>query len=631
MNKHPLNPEAPKMMKRTLLCVLACISSAGAQTLEEHVKTALAATEERRASVMKRQMDRPYPNDGLWRGENFALGCYYNNQKCAEADAAMIGLRDTVAREMPGNLHWHAFILRRIYSLYSSKSNTPRMGQKAEKAIVEIMEMYLNSHYLQPDTVTYDKVNTAGSENHHMQHMVSLWDAAHLLAKLPEYNDKRFATMSLPELTARLDGFMKLFLRERCTKGLLVEIASPTYCKYTLSALYNLYDFSEDAELKELADMFCNVYFADWGVEQFDGVRGGSKHRAYPGKASYVLDTSDGWPAFGVGSMSMHPGYSCALNTAWRPDPLVAELVLMSPKERGSYESISRRCGHMGAGKARPDFAGKHLLRYTYHTPGFIMGMSMVPPLTNKNPKNWAEISSQNRRNMLLFNGRTKSRIFTERARPKRGSVYNAEWGVQSKGVMILQVLDKKYTHSVRGQSIFFSHTLKPIRKDSWLFVEAPDAYCAIRILKGGYTVNKELDGHKREQGSYYVLDEIYSPIIFEVSEKGNYPSFEGFQAEITSNTLRRSANSLTYASKAYNNELTLYTDYSKKPEVNGTTVDFNPEYGYRSPYLNGTFGESIVTISNGDKELVYDFEMDKAKAAIAEIPKQLALAEETE
>tara|TARA_B110000008_G_scaffold266050_1_gene291822 strand:+ start:711 stop:2183 length:1473 start_codon:yes stop_codon:yes gene_type:complete len=489
-----------------------------------------------------------------------------------------------------------------------------------------MMEMFLSSHYLKPDTITYDKVNTAASENYHMQHMVSLWDAAHLLAKLPEYQDKKVATMSLPELTARLDGFMKQFLRERCTKGLLVEIASPTYYKYTLSALYNLYDFSEDAGLRELADMFFNVYFADWAIEQFDGVRGGSKHRAYGGGSSFILFKDLGWPGFGLGSLSNHPGYSCALNTAWRPNPLVAELVLMPAEERGSYEYISRRCGHMGAGKVRPDFAGKNLLRYTYHTPGFIMGMSMVPPLTNNNPKNWAEISSQNRRNMLLFNGIKKSKIFTQQANSK---AYNAEWGVQNKGVMILQVLDKKCTSGVSNQSIFFSHTLKPFKKDSWLFVEAADAYCAINILKGDYTVNKHMY-RDREVGSYYVLDEIYSPIIFEVSEKANYPSFEDFQAEIASNTLRQSANSLTYASKAYQNELTLYTDYSKNPEVNGTTVDFNPEYGYQSPYLNGTFGESIVMISNGDKELVYDFEMDKAKAAIAEIPKQLALAKKT-
>ncbi len=76
-----------------------------------------------------------------------------------------------------------------------------------------------------------------------------------------------------------MNCYFKFYFREKATKGLLTEIASPTYVKYSLNTLYNIYDFAEDEELKDLADKFLNLYFADWAVEQFNGFRGGQGTR----------------------------------------------------------------------------------------------------------------------------------------------------------------------------------------------------------------------------------------------------------------------------------------------------------------------------------------------------------------
>tara|TARA_B110000008_G_scaffold266050_1_gene291821 strand:+ start:274 stop:708 length:435 start_codon:yes stop_codon:yes gene_type:complete len=125
-----------KQMKRiTLILALVCASASGAQTLEENVKTALAGTEERRARVMKLQMNRTFPPESVyfWHYENFALGCYYNNKRCAEADQGMIKLRNKAAEGIPKDFHWNVFILRRIYSLYSAHSENPRMGPAAKR------------------------------------------------------------------------------------------------------------------------------------------------------------------------------------------------------------------------------------------------------------------------------------------------------------------------------------------------------------------------------------------------------------------------------------------------------------------------------------------------------------------
>ena len=263
---------------------------------------------------------------------------------------------------------------------------------------------------------------------------------------------------------------------------------------------------------------------------------------------------------------------------------------------------------------------GGNLLRYTYHTPQFIMGMSMVPAIDGSR---WAGISSQNRRNYITFaNGDKVATIHTQRFSPSRGSVYNAEWGVQNKGVMILQVLADKYTKSVRGQLVFFDKSLNPVEKNGWVFVEAPEAYCAVKVMNGetvlrAATIADFREGKGQFGSMYLELKDKFSPIVFEVSAKDKYGSFGEFQKDIMSNKLAMKGNALTYASKAYKNELRLYTDYSKLPEVNGATVELTPEFVYKSPHLNADFGKGVIKISNGDKSKELDFEIEKSKAVL--------------
>jgi hypothetical protein len=469
---------------------------------------------------------------------------------------------------------------------------------------------YISANMADPEFVWTYK----GSENHHLQGYVSAWSAAHILSRSPKYSSMTVAGLSMSELATNLDGYFKLYFKEKATKGLLTEIASPTYLKYSLNTLYNLYDFADDPELKKLADSFLNVYFTDWAIEQFNGVRGGSKHRAYKGAASINVTESTGWIPFGLGVPSHHPGFMCAATTSWRPDPLVAQLAL-AQEDRGSYEILSRRPGlaagdNAGGREASPD--GGELLRCTYHTPEFNMGMSMVSALE---ANRWTAVSGQNRQNLILFNGETQAKIFTQRPVLSKGSVYNAEWGVQNKGVMMLQALPKPYSKSLKGQYVYFGDTLTPIEKDGWRFIEAPGAYCAVKVVEGQATLRAPRKddfrgGKGAPKGLYLVLERMHSPIIFEVNQKENYSSFEEFQHEIQSNQLIREGDTCTYHSKAYQNSLTLFADYSALPQINGETIDLNPSDVYTSPFLNGCFGGNAVTISMGDQELELDFKI---------------------
>ncbi len=591
---------------------------------EIKAKEVIAKTQERQEGILRQQLNKPYPDSGLWHEENFAFGAYYFNERTGQAQDGLVRVRNIFMNTAPDdvfweeNAHWHVYLLARLYCMYSSKSTTPRMSAGIESYLADIMYAYLtNGKYVGMDMVDYNYIWTyKGSENHHLQAYVSAWSAAHILKDLPEYQDMKIGDIGVADFARKFDSYFKLYFREKATKGLLTEIASPSYAKYSLNTIYNIYDFTDDAELKELADMFLNLYFADWAIEQFEGLRGGSKHRSYKGRESYGLTGSAGWFPFGLGLATKHPGFTCAATTTWRPDVLVAELAL-AQRERGTYEITSRRPGLRveGSGNKReaaPE--GGQLLRYTYHTPEFIVGMSMVPALEDDA---WTAISSQNRCNLILFNG-TPAKIYTQS--PPRSATssqtYNTEWGVQDKGVMILHHLPES-EENTKGQLVFFSKNLNLVQKGGWVFTEHEDAYCAVKVVQGEATIRETTAADFRNgdsdsnSGNFLVPENYLSPIVFEVASKDSYSSFEAFQEEIQQNILTENGTAVTYQSTAYQNTLTLYTDYSQLPEINGTLVNLNPDFVYQSPFINGDFGKSKITISMGTKNLVLDFNMN--------------------
>jgi len=135
---------------------------------------------------------------------------------------------------------------------------------------------------------------------------------------------------------------------------------------------------------------------------------------------------------------------------------------------------------------------GGSLLRTSWCTPDFVAGMSQVAPLEQNE---WTAICGQNRWNGIIFAGHPSARIFTQPLQPRKGSVYNAEWGVQHKGVMILQRLRAS---NAKGQMVWFDSALKRAEKGEWVFAEAPQAYVAVRIARDGGEWKADWVGQRR-------------------------------------------------------------------------------------------------------------------------------------
>lgn len=632
-----MQKEKPLFVFWATILILYTAVAAG-QSVETAAPKVLEETLARQEQVLRRQAEKPYPPDGMWHYIDQALGAYWTNQKTQEANAGLIKCRDELAPTPKGqeSFHWQAYLLERIYWLFAadSKHFPGRMSTEAEEAVLDMLWDWAGQNcrieMALPERVWW----CWGSENHHGQAWTSFWGAAQIFKNHPDYKDRRYADGSTPAAMSRaFDEYYKLYALERASKGLLVEINSPGYAKYTLGGWYNMADFAEDPVLKKRMSMLLELFWANWAIEQIDGSRGGSRHRCYAGRNSISgVGGGDGmsWFHFGLGApRSAHPGHMCAATTFWRPSTLVTELAL-DWEGRGEYAYVSRRPGlkkklpegaeplrfvedakhsfHAERGDYSLKPEGGSLLRYTWFTPDFVMGMSMVKPLTMDD---WTAISSQNRWNGVIFGGHPTARIFTQPFMPKRGSVYNAEWGVQNKGAMILQRLTSS---NAEGQMVWFDKSLKRVERDGWVFAEAPRAYAAVKILKHSGNWHPDSNEYRREgkgandAGEWFVLNNVYSPVVIEVARKEDFADFTAFQDAILTNTLKWEGKKVEYHSRFYNTTLSLMADASESPKVDGKRIDFTPTKVYDSPYLQGDFGSGVVTIQFDGQKKVLNF-----------------------
>ncbi len=435
----------------------------------------------------------------------------------------------------------------------------------------------------------------------------------------------------------------------------MVEVASG-YNDWTLNAWYNIADFSPDPVTRQRMKMFLDLFLADYAIEQIDGVRGGSRHRCYPGEACTLGGGSGSelaWIFYGLGKPTgMNVKGVGPLTTFYRPSPVVDDLV-RAGAVRGTYAYVSRRLGkgataeQVGKPKetvqdaktiegedsdekradgkpAKPAQAsrgikdaknvsaaaealapdGGNLLRYTFCTPDFVMGTSMVPALPMDA---WAPISSQNRWEGVIFAGHATARIFPQTQANDGRHAYNASWSVQNKGVMIVQRL--RTSIKCHGQRVWFDASLKREERDKWVFAEAPQAYAAVRVVDGGSRwETEEVKRGKPSPGMWLRCENEYSPVIIDMARKSDYPDFAAFQKAILANALTWKNNRLDYRSDLYKTQLTLFADYSKPPQVNSAPINYSPAKCYDSPFIQGDWGSGVVTIQKGDRKLVLNF-----------------------
>lgn len=163
------------------------------------------ATSERQIQALSNLLKSPTPKEGMWMYENFAMAAYWLNKETARADDGIIKIENelfpqTINSFEANDFHWHAYILERIYYLFSSKSKhfPGRMSPDAEKAILEMLWSWSEKYCRVELTLAARVWWIWGSENHHLQAWVSFWGAAQIFKNHPQYKDRKYGDGSTP-------------------------------------------------------------------------------------------------------------------------------------------------------------------------------------------------------------------------------------------------------------------------------------------------------------------------------------------------------------------------------------------------------------------------------------------------
>jgi hypothetical protein len=622
-----------------LACSLSCslgsvpsavaLSDASLETCRDAFETRRdAAFEALRAKPLKVAEKRaplgpgraPYTRHYTYSITDFAMRAFWLNDQVDIANTALAEncdyyIASRAARDDRDSFYWAIDVVLRMVEFYGENGTrvAGRLSSETEAKVYEMMWLYANDHAdLSKAEYALSKTwHVWESENHHLQIFSTLWQFNKLLKDAPTYRDRTFADGHTPaEHYAAWTAYAKEYMRERARKGLFIESANGGYGFMSLKGIYSMYDFAEDAELKALAGKLLDLYWATWGEESIDGVRGGGKSRLYQGGSSRV-GTYGIYPLLwfyaGIGkSVSLSGNFFTPLTSDYRL-PLVVLDLMLDTEGRGVYEIRQRRMGLVQEGfygppdyRMRTDRGG--IVRQSYCTPDFILGTQLLEARPHED---WAMISSQNRWHGVIFRGHPNARIFPQCKAP--GNTYNQQWSVQSKGSLIAQRLPEgTHARGTQAMRVWFSEAglTNRIEADGWSFVEADGAYAAVRPARGGcgWNVGEDPNG-----GDFLVMEDANTPVIIEVDRKANHASYEAFRVAVTQLPVDWDGDTLHYRGLS-DDLLTLHADYAMGPEVNGRPIDYAPEMVFDSPFVRSEWNSGLVTVRKDARELVLDF-----------------------
>ena len=468
------------------------------------------------------------------------------------------------------------------------------------------------------------------SENHHANHFASCWAVTAFLARVPEYRDRKFDDgHTAKEHSAAWTAYLREYLSERGGKGMTVEMESPSYASTTLSAVYWLYELTDDPVLKQRANDYITLYWALWAQQQINGVSGGAKARCYPSSAkngeSFVSRAA--WYALGIGSPEfVHLEMLPFVTSSWKMPEVVMDLAL-DVKGRGSYEVNERRAGLAQPGVERlkgmsqiaSDDGG--LVRYTYCTPEFVMGSLICAA---RPASDWTTISSQNRWHGVIFRGAMNARIYPHCETDH--SSYNQQWAVQHKGTLIAQKLKTSQHADELRVWISEAGLTAPVAESGWYFTEAAGAWAAVRVISGETKLIPPAAPAKKKKpvpkastsddgdavdsvanGWLLQCSDEWSPVIIEAATKSDYPTREAFQKAIEARDVKSESGRLTYTALS-GDRFVFLTDQTELPRVNDVPVILAPARVYDSPFVQSDWKSGVVTIQKGNRKLVLNF-----------------------
>ncbi|MGJ3242914.1 MAG: hypothetical protein ACFE0O_08175 [Opitutales bacterium] len=565
--------------------------------------------EERARQLFERQHRNPYPNAGPedsklygWNRLNYALATLMLGVDDASANRAVqAAIRGFLSEPNSEalffgyeGLQWQTPLLGRIYHQFGPDGSR-RAGVLTAETLQQIRYVFLAwaQQGLVASDTNPDKIWTMwGSENLDLVRDYTCWQATRILAEAPDYRHLPIRGVLPARHHAAWTAFIGQYLRERLTRGLLVEIASPDYGKYVLQVWHNLYDFGPDP-LSGAAEEALDLWWAQFALEQIDGVRGGSKHRAYQRSNDRAADDGSWWLTWFYtgdgGPRWPHPAVLPVATSDYR----IPTAILRPAIDEEARGRLSLRSRHAGWGDTlRPQNRFSHVrvnpertfIRSTWVTPALVMGASMTPRIGDDA---FANISDQNRWAGIIFAGHPDARLYPECVGLRNRKTYNQHMALHHEDTLIVQRLPDGLSKQAGPMRIYVAPMLRRVSRQpgadaGWTVFEAAEAWAAVRPAAGGM---------RWESETWLRPEKPDTPVVLVAIPKTDMPSVTAFRERLSQRQPGLKSGWLRTRTLLSNTRLDFPYVHPHVPRIDGQPVAYDAGPGYASPLVRNAWG----------------------------------------
>ncbi|MBI1335465.1 MAG: DUF1961 family protein [Phycisphaera sp.] len=623
-----------------MLLTLGSTAIAGSAD-DSAIHDARARRREFGSKLMDELVATPVSKEGLTTyAPVYALACLYTgtdldraNEQLRSALKAIAGEDNTVSVDEALDAKWRMRTWLRVYYFFNDKSPffPGRLAQNVQAQLEEMLFLYGCGKSTVERANLKNIWHIQGSENHDMMDLSNAYLALQAIQHLPAYTDRKLPDGHNPtEHVKAWEAYYAQYALERAKNGLFVEI-SPTYGKWFIGEIVNMYEFAQDPTVRHRMKLLLDLTWADWSIDQLNGIRGGGKTRCYQGSYSQS-GGSDSWNLMGKALMGIKGWYWASngiqsqliLSTSrYEPPDVVMDIAL----DKGSFTPFvyqsTRPAKVAGGGGGRgfydmdPKAGG--MLRYSYCTPDYIMGGWMLDTRTD-----YAAINTQNRWQGIVFATGPNARVFPQSVGLGNGKTYNQHIAVQHRNVMLVATHpNAKQTGQMR---VYFPKDIQEriVEKDGWLVVHEGAAWLGVKFLDADPNATgknyefKQADPTQRNEASRndnndarWLWPKADKPTVaFVGSRESKHPTLEDFLTYLAGHEYTITDGCVSYAFK---DDLGVETRMElggklPVPRINDKPVDLYPDKVFDSPYLNSFHGSGIVTLEKDGRKISLDF-----------------------
>ena len=504
----------------------------------------------------------------------------------------------------PFQLYWSMPAYIKVYYMFNSSDGTRYNGAlnpETEQKMLEVMWAFTEVYG--SELFSDDNNRVFNSENHDMLCKSAVYLAAQALSKTEEYGSRVLdGGKTLNEFVSQAEDFFDLYFTNRAKTGLYIE-GSESYRTITLEGIYNLMDFSGSETVRKKAKMFADITWIEYAVESLNGIRGGAKSRVYnrPGDADvgYQWFSMLGSLYFDLNGEKNPSVIASILVNNYRPPEIAREIARQVDK--GNYEFIRQIPGYGSYSVLSIDGFDipiydikddKGVITYTYATPDYVAGT-----MYQENAKGLSLLSSQNRWQGAIFKVENNARIYP--CTDVSTTTHNNFDSVQKGPVMFF-----KKNADIGGETVIyispgaFKTTNGEIQlNNGWLFGRMGNAYFGV----------KPLSGTIMQKEGKVILTEGYSPFVIHVGSEAEDGKFETFTNRVVNNQYYAKGNMVCYRDYKWG-EVSLSISGETEHFINGKSVEYNPVFIMKSPYINSAKNSGVFEITFEGKRIFYDF-----------------------